>query len=281
MATAAQESEASVGTGVGERGKGRGASPEQVTRWSLRCFLAVDALLLAGYLLADGGYLLSILDGSPQFPLITNSVGLYLLLLCCAALALADVRRFHVMLLLIAAAHIVQIVCLVLVVALHGLSGDVSILQLFDVPAAAVFAAWTVYAIAIAALFLVLYRWAPAAEVPMPFERELGWPQKLLQGALGVMAVVFVAFIVLYLARGIAGKADFTFVAASVSKDGLFLALALLALRLPPRWASLTLVVVVGGCRSGGDRRAARGPVGLPASALPPRLSVAAIGPGP
>jgi choline dehydrogenase-like flavoprotein len=246
MAIATQEGGASVGTGVSERAKGRGPSPEQVTRWSLRCFLAVDALLLAGYLLADGGYLLSILDGSPQFPLITNSVGLYLLLLCCAALALADIHRFRVMLLFIAAAHIVQVVSLVLVVALHGLSGDVSILQLFDVPAAAVFAAWTVYAIAIAALFFVLYRWAPAAEVPMPFERELGWPQKLLQGALGVMGVVFIAFIVLYLARGIAGKADFTFVAASVSKDGLFLALALLALRLPARWASLTLVVVVG-----------------------------------
>jgi choline dehydrogenase-like flavoprotein len=246
MAIAAQEGGASVGAGVGERGKGRSHSPEQVTRWSLRCFLAVDALLLAGYLLADGGYLLPILDGSPQFPLITNSVGLYLLLLCCAALALADMRRFRVMLLFIAAAHVVQVVCLVLVVALHGLSGDVSILQLFDLSAAAVFAAWTVYAIAIAALFFVLFRWAPAAEVPMPFERKLGWPQRLLQGALAVMAVVFAAFIVLYLARGIAGEAGFAFVAASVSKDGLFLALALLALWLPARWASLTLVVVVG-----------------------------------
>ena len=60
------------------------------------------------------------------------------------------------------------------------------------------------------------------------------------------MVLVFLAFIVLYLARGIDGGADFLFVAASVSKDALFLALAALALIRPARWASLTLVVVVG-----------------------------------
>jgi choline dehydrogenase-like flavoprotein len=222
------------------------ARRERVIEWSLRAFLALDALLLAGYAVAVAGYLFGALDGSPHFPLITNSVGLYVLLLCCAALALADLRRFRWMLLMISGAHAVQVVCLVLMAALHGLSGDVSILQLFDVPASAVFAAWTTYALAAAGLFATLYGWAPAAELPLPFERNVGWQETLLRFALGAMVLVFAAFIVLYLARGIDGGADFLFVAASVSKDALFLALAALALVRPPRWASLTLVVVVG-----------------------------------
>jgi GMC oxidoreductase len=74
--------------------------------WSLRGFIALQFLLLTGYALAVGGYFMGALDGSPHFPLITNSVGLYVL---------------------------------------HGLLGDLSILQLFEIPAAAVFAVWTVY----------------------------------------------------------------------------------------------------------------------------------------
>jgi choline dehydrogenase-like flavoprotein len=131
-------------------------------------------------------------------------------------------------------------------VALRGLSGDVSILQLFDVPAAAVFVCWTAYAVVVAALFAFLHRSAPRAELPLPSEREVGWQEVVLRLALGAMALVFTAFVVLYVARGIDGEADFIFVAASVSKDGLFLAFAVLAFVRPARWASLTLVVVIG-----------------------------------
>ena len=245
MATAARASEASASAPAAASGSPLDARERRI-RWSLRAFLAVDLALLTGYAVAVGGYLVGALDGSPHFPLITNSVGLYVLLLCTAALALADVRRFRPMLLFVSGTHAVQIACLVLMVALHGLAGEVSILQLLDVPAAAVFAAWTVYALTATALFAVLYRRAPAAELPLPSERRLGWQEVALRVALGVMVVVFTGFIALYVARGIAGEADFVFLAASVSKEALFLALTVLALVRPARWASLTLVVVVG-----------------------------------
>lgn len=226
-----------------------GASPaahERLIEGALRAFIGINLLLLAGFALAVGGSLLGPLDGSPHFPLITNSVGLYVLLLCSAGLALADMRRFRAMLLFISGAHALQAACLVLMVALHGLSGDVSILQLVDVPAAAIFAVWLAYALAVAGVFALLYRWAPAAQWPLPSEREVGWQEVVLRVALGAMLLVFAGFVVLYLARGIGGEADFVFVAASVSKDGLFLAFAALALIRPARWASLTLVVIVG-----------------------------------
>ncbi|HSI81915.1 MAG TPA: GMC family oxidoreductase [Solirubrobacterales bacterium] len=219
---------------------------ERVTRWSLRGFIALDLLLLAGYALAVGGYVVGALAGSPLFPLIANSASLYVLLLCAAALALADLRRFRAMLLVIAGAHAVQVAALVLMVALHGLSGDPSILDLFELPAASVFAVWTAYALAVTVLFATLYRWAPVAPRPFPFERRVGWQEPALRAALVVMAAVFAGFLVLYVVRGLEGEADFPFLAASVSKDGVFLALAVLALSLPARWASLTLVIVVG-----------------------------------
>ncbi len=245
MATAAREIRQSSPAGARTGGAAL-ATRERLIERSLHAFLVLDVLLLAGYALAVGGYLVGALDGSPQFPLITNAIGLYVLLLCAAALALADIRRFRSMLLLISGAHAVQLACLVLMVALHGLSGDVSILQLVDVPASAVFAVWAAYAVVVTALFAVLYRRAPAAPLPLPSERKVGWQEVALRVALGAMVVVFAAFVVLYVARGIDGGADFIFVAASVSKDGLFLAFALFALILPARWASLTLVVVVG-----------------------------------
>ena len=246
MATAAHESGASPPAHAGASSEAVLAGRERLIQWSLRAFIALDLVLLTGYALAVGGYRVGALDGSPNFPLITNSVGLYVLLLCSAALALADVRRFRAMLLLISGTHAVQVTCLVFMVALHGVSGDVSILQLVDVPAAAVFASWMVYALAATALFAVLYRWAPAAELPLPFERKLGWQEVALRVALAAMALVFMSYVVLYVARGIEDEADFSFVAASVSKDALFLALGVLALSRPARWASLTLVVVVG-----------------------------------
>jgi hypothetical protein len=244
MATAAQSGGASASTGQG--GQLLGLRREGAIELSLPAFLILDALLLATYGVAVGGYLIGVLDGSPLFPLITNAIALYLLLLCCAALALADVRRFRPLLLFIAVAHLIQAVCLVLVATVNGLSGDVSILQLFDLPAAALFWIWIVYALSVAALFLALYRWAPRAELPMPFERQLGWQEWLLRGALAVMGLVFIAFVVFYVVRGIEGEASFAFVATSVSKDALFLALTVFALALPPRWSSLTMVVVAG-----------------------------------
>ncbi len=239
MATAAHAS------GASPRMHGGFAARARAIEWSLRAFIALDVVLLAGYAVACIGYLVGALDGSPYFPLITNALGLYFLLLCCAALALADVRRFRTMLLVISGAHAVRVVCLASMAALHGVSGDLSILQLFEVPAAAVFAAWTAYSLLATALFAALYRWAPAAE-PLPGERDVGWQQTGLQAALGVMALVFTGFIVLYVVRGIEEEANFVFVAASVSKDALFLALAVMALIRPARWASLTMVVVVG-----------------------------------
>ena len=240
MATAAHAS------GASPRMHGGFAARARAIEWSLRAFIGLDVVLLAGYAVACIGYLAGALDGSPNFPLITNALGLYFLLLCCAALALADVRRFRTMLLVISGAHAVQVVCLASMAALHGVSGDLSILQLFEVPAAAVFAAWTAYALLATALFAALYRWAPVAELPLPSERDVGWQQTALRAALGVMALVFTGFIVLYVVRGIEEEADFVFVAASVSKDALFLVLAVLALMRPARWASLTMVVVVG-----------------------------------
>lgn len=246
LATAAHASEANVAASDGAGHRTPVATRERLIEWSLRAFLALDLLLLAGYAVAVGGYLVGALGGNPHFPLITNSVGLYVLLLCTAALALADVRRFRALLLVLSGTHAVQLACLAFMVALHGLSGDVSILQLFDVPTAAVFALWIVYALAATVLFAVLYRWAPVAELPLPAKRKVGWQESVLRVALGALVVVFTGFIVLYVARGIEGRADFIFLAASVSKEALFLTLTVFALIRPARWASLTLVVVVG-----------------------------------
>lgn len=243
---AAHAREASAPAPAGTSRRTPVAARGRLIEWVLRAFLALDLLLLTGYAVAVGGYLVGALGGSPHFPLITNSVGLYVLLLSTGALALADVRRFRAMLLFISGTHAVQLASLVFVVAMHGLSGDLSVLQLFEVPAAAVFALWTTYALATTVLFAVLYRWAPAAQLPLPSERKVGWQETALRVALGAMVVVFTGFIVLYGARGIEGKADFMFFAASVSKDALFLALTVFALIRPARWASLTLVVVVG-----------------------------------
>lgn len=218
---------------------------DRLIRLSIRGFILLDCLLLAGFVVAVGGYF-GPLDGSPHFPLVTNAIGLYVLLLCAAGLALADTRRFRPMLLFISGTYAVQVACLVFMAARHGLSGEVSILQLFDLPESTLFVVWLSFASVVAVLFGVLYRLAPTAKLPLPGERDVGWQQVLLRVVLGAASVVFVAFIVLYLARGIEGEADLAFTAASVSKDALFLAFALLALIKPARWASLTLVVVAG-----------------------------------
>jgi choline dehydrogenase-like flavoprotein len=72
-----------------------------------------------------------------------------------------------------------------------------------------------------------------------PQERRLRW-------ALAVLGVIFVASIVLYLARGWTGKADYAFVANSVTKDGFFLTFAGLAIVNVRRFGWLTALVIIG-----------------------------------
>jgi hypothetical protein len=86
MASAARARRVS-GPAEPDVGPGRGvAGPERLHERVLRAFIALDLLLLSGYVVAAVGYAVGWLDGSPHFPLITNSVGLYVLLLGAAAL---------------------------------------------------------------------------------------------------------------------------------------------------------------------------------------------------
>ena len=202
--------------------------------------------MFAGFAAAAVGYLSGQLDGSPHFPLLANAVGLHVLLICTAAMALADVRRFRTMLLLVAVTHAVQVGSLILATALEALPDTVSIFQLVDAPATGVLGLWAVYGLCLTALFATLYRRAPRPGLPLPSEREVGWPQELLRFALVVNGAAFLFSIGFYVYRASEGEADFAFLAASVPKDALFLALTLLALRRPARWSSLTLVVVLG-----------------------------------
>ena len=67
-----------------------------------------------------------------------------------------------------------------------------------------------------------------------------------LRFGLGVMAVVFAGFIVAYLVDGVNGNGQFPFVANSVTKDGLFLAITLLAISNLRRFGWMTLLVIMG-----------------------------------
>ena len=73
------------------------------------------------------------------------------------------------------------------------------------------------------------------------------WPQeRLLRWALVGFAALCAGFIGFYLYKGLDGTADFAFVANSVTKDGLFLALALIAAANLRRFGWLTLLVILG-----------------------------------
>ena len=63
---------------------------------------------------------------------------------------------------------------------------------------------------------------------------------------LGFMAVVFAGFIVAYVVDGLNGGGRFPFVANSVTKDGLFLAITLLAVSNLRRFGWMTLLVIMG-----------------------------------
>ena len=67
-----------------------------------------------------------------------------------------------------------------------------------------------------------------------------------LRFGLGVMAVVFAGFIVAYLVDGVNSNGQFPFVANSVTKDGLFLAITLLAISNLRRFGWMTLLVIMG-----------------------------------
>ena len=68
------------------------------------------------------------------------------------------------------------------------------------------------------------------------------WLRRVLIGFAGLFAV----FVGLYLLRGLDGKANFPFVVNSVTKDGLFLVLALIAAANLRRFGWLTLLVILG-----------------------------------
>ena len=73
------------------------------------------------------------------------------------------------------------------------------------------------------------------------------WPQeRWLRWALVGFAALCAGFIGFYLYKGLDGKADFGFVANSVTKDGLFVALALIAAANLRRFGWLTLLVILG-----------------------------------
>ena len=61
-----------------------------------------------------------------------------------------------------------------------------------------------------------------------------------------MLAIQDSAYIVGYFIGGFTGHAEFPFVANSVTKDGFFLALALIAISNIRRFAWLTLLVVMG-----------------------------------
>jgi choline dehydrogenase-like flavoprotein len=75
---------------------------------------------------------------------------------------------------------------------------------------------------------------------------ELTPQERLLRGALVVLAIQDLAYIVGYFIGGFTGHGEFPFVANSVTKDGFFLALALIAIQNIRRFAWLTLLIIMG-----------------------------------
>ena len=77
-------------------------------------------------------------------------------------------------------------------------------------------------------------------------ESSLNTRERWLRWVLIGFAGLFAVFVVMYLGRGLDGKANFPFVANSVTKDGLFLVLALIAAANLRRFGWLTLLVILG-----------------------------------
>jgi choline dehydrogenase-like flavoprotein len=77
-------------------------------------------------------------------------------------------------------------------------------------------------------------------------DTDLTPQERLLRGVLIALGLFFVISMGYYLSRGLGGDADYGFVANSVTKDGLFLAITLLAVANMVRFGWLTVLVILG-----------------------------------
>lgn len=88
-----------------------------VLRPIVAVFLGVCLARGCALLTVDLAYPIGILEGSPNFLFLTNSLGLHGLLAACAALVRADPRRFRPLLLVIGAGHAILARCLIALLA--------------------------------------------------------------------------------------------------------------------------------------------------------------------
>ena len=208
---------------------------------SLACVVALVA--------ADLAYLIGLVEGPPAFPYLTNTLGWFALTLACAALAWRDPRRFRPLALVVAGAHALLAACLVGMAVANGTAGEVSPLGILALPLAAVVWGGAAYGVLVAVAALALHRGArpaDARERPAEERAKLTAPEWVLRVVLALVALNFAAFIVLYVVDGLRGDLEIGFVANSVAKDGVFLALTAMALAAVRRWAPLALVVAAG-----------------------------------
>jgi choline dehydrogenase-like flavoprotein len=213
---------------------------ERRLRWALIGFSALFAVFV-------GMYLGRGLDGRADFGFVANSVtkdGLFLVL---ALIAAANLRRFGWLTLLVILGHVFLILTLGAMLLAGETSWIITLDPLFHLTPTQFAVTWLLLDVLVVAVLGFLYLRAHGAQWKgAPTETPV-WPQeRLLRWVLIGFAGLFAGFVGIYLGRGLEGKADFAFVANSVTKDGLFLVLALIAAASLRRFGWLTLLVMLG-----------------------------------
>ena len=219
---------------------------------ALRYALIFMALVFAGFIVAYlvDGTIFDIDDYKTkvtEFPFVANAVTKDGLFLAITLIAIGNLRRFGWLTLVVILGHVMLIASLGLML-LTG-NTDEPVCSRSDPRRTGSArhssgAAWT--------------SWSPPA---WPFYRRAQLPpsdlfaspteqltkrEGYLRFGLGVMAVVFAGFIVAYVVDGVNSNGQFPFVANSVTKDGLFLAITLLAISNLRRFGWMTLLVIMG-----------------------------------
>jgi choline dehydrogenase-like flavoprotein len=211
----------------------------------LRIVLGLMALVFAGFIVA---YLVDGLNGGGKFPFVANAVTKDGLFLAITLIAIGNVRRFGWLTLVVILGHLMLIASLGLMLAtgntsgadlLPGGSGEHGVRTLLIWGAADV--------LVVAALSYLYWRARPRPpELSVTTNDHLTAHEWFLRIGLGILAVVFAGFMVAYLVDGVNGGGRFPFVANSVTKDGLFLSITLIAIANLRRFGWLTVLVILG-----------------------------------
>jgi len=218
----------------------------------LRYALIFMALVFAGFIVAylvDGAFFdIDGKKGDEKFPFVANAVTKDGLFLAVTLIAIGNLRRFGWLTILVILGHVMLIASLGLMLVTGNTAGA-ELLPLGDeangVSTALI---WGGLDVVIAAVLTVLYRRAqlPRSDLFASTSEQLTKREGYLRFGLGLMAVVFAGSIVAYVVDGLNGGGKFPFVANSVTKDGLFLAITLLAISNLRRFGWMTLLVIMG-----------------------------------